>query len=63
MLEQNDITTRQTAEVKGAVIALLRKEDEKLNLLIRFLREQKILTDEQWKQLLVLQVFPALETE
>ena len=60
-LPNRDDLSRGLADVKGVVVAQLRREDEKVNLLIKFLREKNILTEEQWKTLSALQVFPMIE--
>lgn len=60
-LPDRDFITRQTSEVKGTIVAQLRKEDEKVNLLIKFLKEKNILNDDQQKALRELQVFPSIE--
>ncbi|MDO8582002.1 MAG: hypothetical protein Q7S16_03940 [bacterium] len=60
-LPDRDFITRQTAEVKGEFIAKLRKEDEKVDLHIKFSHENKVLTDDQRTRLGALHVFPSIE--
>ncbi len=60
-LPDKDHLDRVAADVKGTIVAKLRTEDDKVNLLIKFLKESKVLTEEQWKALRALQVFPTVE--
>mgnify|MGYP001605371623 FL=1 len=60
-LPDNDDLDLVAADVKGTIVAKLRTEDDKVNLLIKFLKESKVLTEEQWKALRALQVFPTVE--
>ncbi|MBI4281466.1 hypothetical protein HY625_01455 [Candidatus Uhrbacteria bacterium] len=60
-LPDRDFMTRQTAEVKGEFVATLRKEDEKVDLHIKFSHENKVLTDDQRARLRAIHVFPSLE--
>jgi len=46
------------ADLEGSVIVRQKKEDEKVNLLIKILHKQAILRDEDIKSLEQIQVFP-----
>lgn len=46
------------AELEGGLIAKLRKEDTKLNHLVDMLKQKKVLTEQDAKQLAEIQVFP-----
>ena len=46
------------ANLEGGLVAKLRKEDEKVNMLAAMLKEKKVLTDSDIKELGQLQVFP-----
>ena len=58
-----EILAKESASIKGSLTAKLRTEDEKVNLLISYLRKQNILTEDQWAELHALEVFPSLERE
>lgn len=60
-LATKDDLTRGVTDIKGTLVAQLRTEDQKVNLLITFLKEKNVLNDQQWKALKELQVFPAVE--
>ena len=60
-LPDKDHLDRVAADLKGTIVAKLRTEDDKVNLLIKFLKESKVLTEDQWKALRALQVFPSIE--
>lgn len=60
-LPDKDDLDRVAADVKGTIVAKLRTEDDKVNLLIKFLKEGNVLTEEQWKALRAFHVFPSIE--
>ncbi|MDO8581701.1 MAG: hypothetical protein Q7S16_02390 [bacterium] len=60
-LPTKDDLVRVVASAQGEVVAQLRREDEKVNLQTRFLKEANVLTDEHCKALRALQVFPSIE--
>lgn len=60
-LPTKDDLDRVAADVKGTIVAKLRTEDDKVNLLIKFLKEGNVLTEEQWKALRAFHVFPSIE--
>jgi len=46
------------AELEGGLITKLRKEDTKLNHLVDILKQRKVLTEQDAKQLAEFQIFP-----
>ncbi|MAG11836.1 MAG: hypothetical protein CMI52_03445 [Parcubacteria group bacterium] len=60
-MPDRDYIDRAVAELKGSYTQKLRTEDQKVNLLIKFLKEKDVLGTEHIAQLKELQVFPALE--
>lgn len=60
-LPNRDELARGLAEMKGESVTLVRKEDEKVDLHIKFSHENKVLTEEQRKALSAVRVFPMVE--
>lgn len=48
------------ADIEGVMVVRLRKEDQKMNLLISFLAEKNVLGKREIEELKKLQVFPVL---
>ena len=60
-MPDRDDLDRAVGELKGSYTQKLRTEDQKVNLLIKFLQEKKVLETEHVAQLKELQIFPAIE--
>jgi len=57
-LELKDYMDEKSADLRGDLIVLMRKEDHKLLYLIKLLKEKNILRDSDIKKLLRMEPFP-----
>lgn len=58
LMVDKDYLDRKLAEFKWELLAVLRKEDDKFNLLVQILKDNKILKDKDLSQLQEIVIFP-----